>query len=220
MRNLTKRVISILCVLSMLFSMFITVQASGVKFTVGSVSVEKGTGSETVDVPIVLSGNTGLIGMTMTVNYAEGLTLTKVTKGDALSSLTLTRPGNLSANPVKATWDGEGENDYENGTIITFSFTVPKNVEKEYPIEISISGAIDENLAQVSKVIENGKITVGSQAHSHSFGEWEKISDNQHQRKCDCGETETESHNTDGVVAHKDATCTEDGVVGGTYCTR
>ncbi len=27
-------------------------------------------------------------------------------------------------------------------------------------------------------------------------------------------------HNTDGVVAHRDATCTEDGVVGGTYCTR
>ena len=27
-------------------------------------------------------------------------------------------------------------------------------------------------------------------------------------------------HNTEGVIAHKDATCTETGVVGGTYCTR
>ena len=30
----------------------------------------------------------------------------------------------------------------------------------------------------------------------------------------------TLNHNTDGVVAHKDATCTEAGVEGGTYCTR
>ena len=37
-----------------------------------------------------------------------------------------------------------------------------------------------------------------------------------------CGATEGESlgHNTDGVIDHKDATCTEPGVVGGTYCTR
>ena len=40
-----------------------------------------------------------------------------------------------------------------------------------------------------------------------------------------CGTTKTEAvaalnHNTDGVIDHKDATCTEAGVVGGTYCTR
>lgn len=35
-----------------------------------------------------------------------------------------------------------------------------------------------------------------------------------------CGETEGEAlgHNTNGTVEHKDATCTENGVVGGTYC--
>ena len=35
-----------------------------------------------------------------------------------------------------------------------------------------------------------------------------------------CGETEGDAlgHNTNGTVEHKDATCTENGVVGGTYC--
>ena len=40
--------------------------------------------------------------------------------------------------------------------------------------------------------------------------------------KCEVCGTEYDdlaAHNTDGVVAHKDATCTETGVVGGTYCT-
>ncbi|MBE6789575.1 MAG: hypothetical protein E7535_00105 [Ruminococcaceae bacterium] len=42
------------------------------------------------------------------------------------------------------------------------------------------------------------------------------------QAKCEvCGTAydDLADHNTDGVVAHKDATCTETGVVGGTYCT-
>ncbi len=42
------------------------------------------------------------------------------------------------------------------------------------------------------------------------------------QAKCEvCGTAygDLAAHNTDGVVAHKDATCTETGVVGGTYCT-
>lgn len=47
-------------------------------------------------------------------------------------------------------------------------------------------------------------------------------------KSCVCGKNGTETftngsalgHNNKGNIAHKDATCTENGVVGGTYCTR
>ncbi len=171
MKNFAKRIISLLCVLSMLFSTLIAVQASSaIKLTAGSIVVAKGTGTETVDVPITISNNTGIIGMTLTINYGEGLSLTNIKKGDAFTLLTMTKSGNLSANPVKVTWDGEGENDYGNGTAVILSFTVPKDIEKEYPIEISVSGAIDENINPVAISPENGGITVAGQTHIHSSG--------------------------------------------------
>lgn len=161
MRKIAKRAITMLCVILMLFSMLVPAQASfGVKLTVESISVEKGTGMETVDVPIKISNNTGIIGMTLTIKYDEGLTLTDVSKGSALNSLTMTKPGDFSANPIKVTWDGEDKNDISNGTVVTLSFNVAKDVEKEYSIEVTVGGVIDENIDRLTVETENGKISV------------------------------------------------------------
>ena len=65
---------------------------------------------------------------------------------------------------------------------------------------------------------------------AHTFGEWEVTTPatctkaGEKIRECECGKVETEElaiidHNRDGNIPHKDATCTETGVVGGTYCT-
>ncbi len=213
MRNYAKRAISLLCILLMLFSMLITVQASSdIKLTVESIVVEKGTGSEMVDVPIVISNNLGIIGMTLTIDYDEGLELTGVNQGNAFTKLIMTKPGNFSANPVKVTWDGEAENDDGNGTAVILSFTVPKDTEKEYPIEISVSGVIDENINRVATSIENGKITVGSQTHTHSFGNWTKVDDEKHSRKCECDMTEFAAHEWDDGVVTTPASKTSTGI--------
>ena len=64
----------------------------------------------------------------------------------------------------------------------------------------------------------------------HTFGEWEEVTSatctakGKKARECECGKVETEEldmlpHNQDGNIPHKDATCTETGVVGGDYCT-
>ena len=45
-----------------------------------SVTAEAGA---TVDVPIRITGNTGILGAKITVQYAEGLTLTKISAGEA-----------------------------------------------------------------------------------------------------------------------------------------
>ena len=85
MRKIAKRAISLLCVFSILFSMLVVRASSDIKFIVGSLTVEKGIGTEIVDVPITISNNTGIIGMTLTVEYGEGLTLTSIEKGNAFT---------------------------------------------------------------------------------------------------------------------------------------
>ena len=95
MRNIAKRAISLLCVISMLLSMMITVQAAGVGIAVENQPLQQGSGTETVEVPIKISDNTGILGMTLQVAYDEGLTLTGVAKGEALSSLTFTKPNSI-----------------------------------------------------------------------------------------------------------------------------
>ncbi|MBQ3425643.1 MAG: hypothetical protein IJH37_00680 [Clostridia bacterium] len=115
-----------------------------------------------VDVPIRISGNTGICGATFSVSYDERLTLTKITKGTALSSLAMTNPGNLSANPARIVWDGM-EQDESNGIIATLTFTVPDNAGK-YDVNISYDDGdiVDGNLSPVDLDISNGFIKVVS----------------------------------------------------------
>ena len=61
--------------------------ASGRTVTVGSVTAQ---GGATVEVPIVLSGNTGICGATFSVQYDSRLTLNNVESGEALSKLMFT----------------------------------------------------------------------------------------------------------------------------------
>ena len=221
MRNFAKKAISLLCVLSMLFSMVITSSAQQVETTISveNQTIEQGSGTEEVEVPIKIANNIGILGMKLSVTFDDELALVNAVKGTALSSLTFSKSKEFTDVPFNLVWDGEASADTNNGVIATLTFEVPKGTAKDYEINIAASGVYDDNVNPVYPTTVNGKISVNGGGHTHSFGKWEKISDSQHQRKCGCGETETESHNTDGVVAHKDATCTEDGVVGGNYCT-
>ena len=192
MKILAKKALSLLCVFAMLFSLVVTVNAADpITFTAESKTVELGEGTEEIVVPVSVAGNTGILGMALKVKYAEGLTLTKVEKGDALTSLAFTKPGNLAENPVKCVWDGESDADTSNGVIVNLTFTVPKDVAKEYAIEITPEGVVDDMLDYITVSAVNGKISVvgsGSEEpeppHEHEYDE--------------------------GVVT-KEPTCTEDG---------
>ena len=113
-----------------------------------------------VDVPIWISGNTGICGATISINYDNGLTLTKITKGSALSSLAMTKPGNLTSKPFNLVWDGM-EADSSNGIIATLTFTVP-NVSGKYNIAVSYTEGdiVDGNLMVVNPLTTNGYIQV------------------------------------------------------------
>jgi len=118
------------------------------------------TGGEIFEVPITLSGNTGICGATLTVSYDNGLTLNSIATGSALSNLTLTKPGNLSSNPFVLVWDGM-EADSTNGVIATLKFNAPSTAGT-YNILVSYDTGdiVDGNLTPISPTIQNGSIVV------------------------------------------------------------
>lgn len=132
---------------------------TGPTIKVGTVSASAG---EAVNVPISISSNTGLCGATITVTYDKMLTLTGIKQGEALSSLNMTKPGNMSENPVNILWDGM-EADTSNGVIANLTFTAP-STSGTYPIKLSyIDGDIlDGNVLPVDVTLIEGAIIVGS----------------------------------------------------------
>ena len=128
--------------------------------SVGQVSAE---GGASVEVPISISGNPGVCGATIMVTYDDRLNLTAVSAGDAFSSLTMTKPGDMSVNPVNILWDGT-DADKSNGVIAKLSFTVPKSAGT-YPVSVTYAPGdiVDGDLNPVTLSIENGSITVQSQ---------------------------------------------------------
>ena len=62
------------------------------------ISVDKVVAGEesSVRVPVKIMNNEGLVGATITIEYDQALTLQSIDSGDAFSSLTMTKPGELT----------------------------------------------------------------------------------------------------------------------------
>ena len=134
------------------------------KFVVSTATTSAGTTDVVITVSI--ENNPGILGMVLKLNYDDSvLTLTKATKGAALYSHSLTKPGQFvdGCKFVIDTMELEDE-DYEDGIILTFKFTVSASAPAgSYDIEISYeTDAIkDSNYAPINNiVVENGEIVV------------------------------------------------------------
>ena len=114
----------------------------------------------TVSVPIRIRNNSGVCGATITIAYGVGLELTGVEKGDALGSLTMTKPGNFTANPINIVWDGL-EEDNSDGIMAELTFKVPEE-PGDYDIKISYEDGdiVNGDLEPVDVEVMSGKITV------------------------------------------------------------
>ena len=146
MKNLAKKALAMLCVLSMLFSLPVAVYAADFEIAVGDVdAVKQGVGTAEVEVPIEVSGNTGILGMKLEIAFDEGLTLKGIERGEALDTLEFTAPRDLPEdNAVSLLWDGETGTDTSNGTIAVLTFEVSKETVKDYAIEIDTNGVYSE----------------------------------------------------------------------------
>ena len=151
--------IILLSVITILFSLFCPIAnaADGTGIAIDNIVAQNDESS--IDVPIKISGNTGICGAVISVQYDSRLTLINVEKGAALSSLTMTKPGNFSDNPVRLVWDGL-EPDKTNGIAATLTFSVPKSAGV-YDISISYTEGdiVDGELKPITVRTENGSIT-------------------------------------------------------------
>lgn len=106
-------------------------------------------GEGTVQVEIMLDNNPGILGMSFAVHYdSSKLALTSATNGEAVSVLTLVKPGRFKDGCVFS-WDGESisGSDIKDGTVLTLTFSVNETVsDGNYSISVAYNeGDIFDN---------------------------------------------------------------------------
>ena len=127
-----------------------------------TVSDAKAKPGKTVTVKVDLSANKGISNMRLQMSCPEGFTLENIQKGDALSSLTFTPPGKLTANPVNFVWDGT-EADTSEGCILELTFRIADTVAVgEYSISLSYQkdDVLDGSLEGIDLALQSGTVSV------------------------------------------------------------
>ncbi len=181
-----KRCVRILLAFALLLILALSASAAAPTVTVGSETCYLGTGAAEVVVPVSLSGSAGLAGCELRLSYDPALVLTRVEVGTALRSLVFTKPGDLTANPVKLVWDGLTA-DATNGVIANLTFTVPIASLGSYDVTLEYipDGVYDGDLNNVALTTVPGTVSVVCPGH-----EWSAV--NEFTYACTvCGKTTT-----------------------------
>ena len=135
----------------------------GAAISVESVTVDPG---ETVTVPVMISGNPGFAGFTLTVTAAEGLTLKEIGKGALLTSAEGMFTANVANSNVN--WTGAA-NVTGDGELLDLTFEVDAAAAAgDYVIGIELKDGNQSNFANadeqpVAVSLNGGKITVVSE---------------------------------------------------------
>lgn len=163
-----KKIMISLCMIAVLFCTSLTAFADTTPtLTVGEVKASQG---ESVNVPITISGNPGMLGGKFSVSYDSALKLTAVSQGEDFADMWFTKPGKLTENPIGLVFDNV-EPVVSNGVIVNLTFTAP--AEKGiYEIKVSYENGdvIDGELKPVNFTIVNGSITVGNEVSTAATG--------------------------------------------------
>ncbi len=116
---------------------------------------------DTVDLTLTMHNNPGIIALTLSGQYDESaMTLTSVTKGDALSEMTFTVPKNLKSG-FKLPWDAEWVEEGTNGTMVTLTFQLSDTVAAgEYVVDVQFIDSIDNDMIPVDFQVVDGKLTI------------------------------------------------------------
>ena len=98
---------------------------------------------ETVSVDVAISGNPGIIGATVQVDFDGGLKLTNVTNGDAFKALVMMKSADL-ATGCKVHWDAErlAAEDVKDGVVATLTFAVPSDAKAGSAYAVSVSPVV------------------------------------------------------------------------------
>ena len=121
---------------------------------------------ETVQVPITISDNPGLIGMKLMISYdPDILTLTDVTDGEIFGTNNAYFGNRLSEIPYTLMWeDSLTESNYTgNGTLAILTFTIAQDAygqEAVITLQYNLGSSINVDLQEIPFTLENGKVSV------------------------------------------------------------
>ena len=129
-------------------------------FSVGQVSVDKAdakasSGYYTVEVPVVITENTGFMSVKLSIEYDDALQLTGWTEGtvfpkvsgeDNTVNYTSTKSEDLAKNPFTVYYlSAYGEDNTSTGTLITLKFKAPESVAAgNYAIDATVVEAYSQ----------------------------------------------------------------------------
>ncbi len=118
---------------------------------------------QSVDVNVVIEGNTGIYGAILTFEFSDELTLTGAIAGEAFENLDVSLPDSLTS-PYTIVCDGMDQPAMTDGTILTLTFLVSEeaNANDKLPITVSYldGDVVDGDFQDLDLEIENGNVTV------------------------------------------------------------
>lgn len=131
----------------------------------GKITVEKicAAAGSTVDVDLVISENPGIAGALLTVEYDEMLTLKGCSNGASFAALDFTEPGEFKS-PCNFWWDSLDAVATDDGTILTLTFEVSENAQKNKRLHVDVSYRYGDiysyDMSSLNVGIVNGNVTV------------------------------------------------------------
>ena len=123
---------------------------------------------QTVCVEVVLEGNPGIQGATLTMEWDEGLTLESVENGEAFQGFTTTFPKNLVSGKSYVWYSQTAveASDALDGTILKLNFRVSEKAEDGQKFGVRASCVdgdfFNKNFETIQTTIENGVVSVVS----------------------------------------------------------
>lgn len=191
---------------------------TGMKIYADDINIKAGT---TVDIPVKISGNTGLAGFALTVQVPEGYTLNSIKAGNMLAN------GTFTVNGSNCTWY-TADNMTANGVFMTLNVSASKTA-KSGQIIIGVKDGKANNLSDemgctVAADFDPVTITIDMESECEINGHKGGTATCTEKAVCTVcgkayGEVDAKNHAGQKETRNKkEATCTETGYTGDTYC--
>jgi len=164
----------VLCVvlaLSIVFTFGVAAQAE----TSAVITVENTAGApgSTVEVDVTLTGNPGILGMTLNISWADGLTLINDQNGEALEELSYQAPKRYNSAGTNFVWYGTDVEEALDGTVLTLTFKISEDASdgEIYEINVTSKGVYDTDRQPVDVECIGGSVLVRNYVPGDVSGE-------------------------------------------------
>lgn len=127
-------------------------------------------GAKTVQVPVYINSNPGILGMTLAINYDDNaMTLANAVNGDAFKDVLVLTKANALQNNCNFTWDGEAitKDNVKDGVMLLLVFDIPEDAkEGKYNVGFYYNSGdiVNGDLLPIDLELRNGTVTITKDA--------------------------------------------------------